>query len=103
MYIARISGTSRQAARRRIASVSLLYAICPHRLPSVRQAVPITSCRYAANFRDLGHREKTDPRHRLAVRRRVADAAPHHRHKVCTAGTHHRVCYWRYCAFPTRP
>jgi hypothetical protein len=25
----------------------------------------------------------------------AAQAAPHHRHKVCTWHHHHRVCHWR--------
>ena len=24
----------------------------------------------------------------------AADAAPHHRHRVCTIHHHHRVCHW---------
>jgi len=25
----------------------------------------------------------------------VADARPHHRHRVCSWHHHHRVCHWR--------
>src|SRR6185312_1814696 len=96
MYMIRISGTSRQAARRRIASASarlscIIPALCLERPPDrhglqVLEPDQRAAVRIRRGFCDSGHPMKKLVLAVLTLAifgATAADAARHHRHKVC--------------------